>query len=33
MESSDQELSNGPNLNFLGQLVGKLLFDEYGLLH
>ena len=33
MENSDQELSNGPNLNFPGQLFEKLLFDEYGLLH
>ena len=33
MEGSDQELSNGPNLNFPEQLVEKLLFDEYGLLH
>ena len=33
MESADQELSNGPNLNILGQLVKKLLFDEYELLH
>ena len=33
MESADQELSNGPNLNIPGQLVKKLLFDEYELLH
>jgi len=33
MESSDQELSDGPNLNIPGQLVEKLLFDEYGSLH
>ena len=33
MESSDQELSNWPNLNFAGQLVEKLHFEEYGLLY
>ena len=33
MESSDQELSDGPSLNFPRQLVEKLLFDEYRLLH
>ena len=29
MESSDQA-PDGPNLNFPGQLVEKLLFNEYG---
>ena len=33
MECSAQELSDGPNLNFNGQSVEKLLFDEYGSLH
>ena len=33
MESSDQELSVGPNLNFPGQSADELLFDEYRSLH
>ena len=33
MESYDQELSVGPNLNFPGQSADELLFDEYRSLH
>ena len=33
MESSDLELSDGPNLTFPGQLVEKLRFDGYGSLY